>query len=117
MITDACSTKATEIENKIPDLTNVASKPALNKKATEVESKIPDITNLATKAAVNTKATEIEKEIRDTTGFITTPKFNKLTKSSFDTRRKDAAESLVSQMDTALNIVDKNRENVWLKLF
>ena len=105
------------MKNKIPDLTNVSTKPALNKKATEVESKIPDITILATKAAVNTKATDIEKEIPDTTGSITTPKFNKLTKRSFDTRRKDAAESLVSQMDTALNIVDKNRENVWLKLF
>ena len=32
------NTKATEIENKIPDIANLATKPALNTKVAEVES-------------------------------------------------------------------------------
>ena len=48
--------KDTEIENKIPDIINLAKKAAMNTKVGEFESKIPDITNLATKAALNTKA-------------------------------------------------------------
>ena len=41
------NTKITELENKIPDITNLAAKTAL----TTVENKIPDISNLATKTA------------------------------------------------------------------
>ena len=37
-----------------------------NSKITEVENKIPDISNLATKTALNT----IENEIPDTSGFF-----------------------------------------------
>ena len=44
------NTKTTEIVNRIPDITIVATKAALNLKATEIDSKIRDITNLATKA-------------------------------------------------------------------
>ena len=44
------NTKTTEIVNRIPDITIVATKVALNLKATEIDSKIRDITNLATKA-------------------------------------------------------------------
>ena len=35
---------------------------ASNTKATRIESKIPGITNVATKAALNTKALEINKK-------------------------------------------------------
>ena len=77
----------------------------------EVESKICDITNLATKAALKTKATEIENKICDTTGFITTPEFNRLTKLNFNARMEEEVESLASkgQVDTALDIADTNR--------
>ena len=64
---------SSEIENKIPDITNLATKAALNTKAADVESKIPDIINLTTKAALNTKAPKTENKIPDTPGFITTP--------------------------------------------
>ena len=60
----------------------------------EVESKITDNTNLATKTVLNTKSTEIENKIPDTTSFITTPKFNRLTKIGFDAKIKEAAKSL-----------------------
>ena len=61
MSTAALNAKATEIENKIPEITNLATENNLNKKATEVESKIPDITNLATNAALNTKVHTLKK--------------------------------------------------------
>ena len=53
MVTTAAeNTKATEIENKIPDNTNMAAK-----------SEIPDNINLATiKAALNRKALKIENK-------------------------------------------------------
>ena len=70
--------KITEIENKIPDISNLASKTALNTveneipdtsgyikktdynaKITDLENKIPDISNLATKTALNTAENKI----------------------------------------------------------
>ena len=48
-------TKITELENKIPDVNNLATKTAL----TTVENKIPSISNLVKKAGYNTKITEI----------------------------------------------------------
>ena len=45
--TAVLNTKITEIENKIPHITNLATNPA------EAESKIPEITNLATKATLS----------------------------------------------------------------
>ena len=63
MTTAALYTKATKIESKIPDITNLATKAALNSKAKEVESKIPGITNLATTAALKSKATYVGKKI------------------------------------------------------
>ena len=50
--------KLTELENKIPDINNLATKTAL----TIVENKIPDVSNLVSKTDYNTKVTEIEKE-------------------------------------------------------
>ena len=49
----------------------------------EFESKILDITNLATKTALNSKFTEIENKIPDTTGFNTSPEFNGFTEIRF----------------------------------
>ena len=39
------------IEDKIPDITNFATKTTLNAKITETEGKIPSVNNLATKTA------------------------------------------------------------------
>ena len=43
-------TDKTELENKIPDLSNLVKKAKL----TELENKIPDISNLATKTSLST---------------------------------------------------------------
>ena len=48
------NTDKTELENKIPDVSNLVKKA----KPTELENKIPDISNLATKTAV----TAVEKK-------------------------------------------------------
>ena len=52
------NTKITEIEDKIPDTSNLATKTAL----TTVENKIPDISNLVSKVLVN----KVEDKIPDT---------------------------------------------------
>ena len=49
------NTKITELENKIPDISNLATKTTL----TTVENKIPDISNLVKKIDYNNKVTEI----------------------------------------------------------
>ena len=48
-------TDKTELENKIPDVSN----PVKKTKLTELEKKIPDISNLATKTALNTVENKI----------------------------------------------------------
>ena len=108
------NTKVTESENKVPYITNLATKTALNTKVTKIESKIPDITKLATKAALNTKATEIENKKLDTTSYITTSEFNRLTKISLNARIIEIAKSFASKnhVDNALNMADKNREKI-----
>ena len=63
--------KLTELENKIPDVSSLATKTAL----TAVENKIPTINNLVKKTEYDTKITEIEKNLTDHNHdkYITTP--------------------------------------------
>ena len=49
------NTKIKNIENKIPDITNLATNASLNAKINEVKGEIPNITNLATNASLNVK--------------------------------------------------------------
>ena len=65
-------TDKTELENKIPNISNLVTKAAL----TTVENKIPNISNLAAKAALNT----IENKIADVSNFVK--------KSEYDTQIK-----------------------------
>ena len=55
------NTKITELENKIPDISNLATKTAL----TTFENKIPSTSNLIKKTDYDTKNTEIEKKLTD----------------------------------------------------
>ena len=75
--------KLTELENKIPDVSNLATKTAL----TTVENKIPVI-NLVNKTDYNTKITEIENKLNDHNQdkYIDTQEFNKLAADAFNTR-------------------------------
>ena len=73
--------QSTETENKIPDITNLATKAALDKNVVEVESKVPDITNLLTKAGHRLMVKYLIPQ-----SFAATPKFNRSTKISFDAK-------------------------------
>ena len=55
------NTKITELENKIPDISNLATKTTL----TTFENKIPSTSNLIKKTDYDTKNTEIEKKLTD----------------------------------------------------
>ena len=57
------NTKITELENKIPDISNLATKTALP----AIENKIPNTSNLATKTALST----VENKIPDTSNLAT----------------------------------------------
>ena len=77
--------------------------------------KILDITSLSTKATLNPKIREIENKISNAASFIYITGFNRLTKIDFDARIKAATKNLVSesQLDTALDIADKSREEIY----
>ena len=53
--------KLTELENRIPDIINLATKTAL----TTVENKTPSVSNLVKKADYNTKITDIENKLNN----------------------------------------------------
>ena len=53
--------KLTELENKIPDISNLATKTAL----TAVENKIPSVSSLVKKTDYDTKISELEKKLTD----------------------------------------------------
>ena len=129
---DVYNAKIKNIEDKIPDITNLATNTTLNAKINEVKREIPSITNLATTAALNTttaltavenkmpnvsnfvektdyrkKISEIENKIttdHDHDKYVTTQEFNKLTPENFTARLAQA--NLVSINDIA-NFVKK----------
>ena len=53
-------TKLTELEHKIPDISNLATKTALS----AVENKIPSVSNLVKKTDYNTKVSEIGNKLQ-----------------------------------------------------
>ena len=89
------NTKVTEIEGKIPDISNLTIKTVL----TTVENKIHSVSNLLKKADYNTKVTEIENKLNDHNHvkYIDTSEFNKLAVDVFNARIKQA--NLVAKTD------------------
>ena len=78
------NTKINEVKNEIPSITGLAKISAL----TSVENKIPDTSNLVKKTNYNTKFTEIEKKLTDHNHdkYITTTEFNELATDAFNAR-------------------------------
>ena len=123
---DVCDAKMQNIEDKIPNITNIANNTALNVNINEVKKKIATITNLATtnysyccwkkkpnvsnlvkKTDHNTKNSEIENKItpyHDHDKYITTQEFNKLTLEN--TTGRLAQANLASKNDIA-NFIKK----------
>ena len=89
------NTKITEIEGKIPDISNLATKTAL----TTVANKIPSVSNLIKKTDCNTKVTEIENKLNNHNydKYIDNSEFNKLTSDVFNARLSQA--NLITRTD------------------
>ena len=95
-----------ELENKIPDISSLATKTAL----TAVENKIPSVSNLVKKTDYNTKVTEIENKLNNHNHdkYIDTPEFNKLTADAFNARLAQA--NLIKKADFDANLSSFNRK-------
>ena len=69
---DVYKTKIKKIEDKIPDITNLATNASLNTKINDVQGEIPSITNLDTTTTLNAKMDEVKGEISNVTNLATT---------------------------------------------
>ena len=69
---DVCSAKIKKSEDKIPNITNLATNITLNATINEVKVEIPSITNLAIIAAFNAKINEVKGKITNITNLATT---------------------------------------------
>ena len=102
---DSYNAKIKDIEDKIPDITNLVSNTTLNAKINVVKNEIPSIINLVTSNTVNAKINEVKNKIHNITNLatstaftavkyktldhikcITTPEFDKLTAETFAAR-------------------------------
>ena len=85
--------KLTELENKIPDISNLATKTEL----TAVENKMRSVSILVKKTSYNKKITEIEKNLtaHNYDNYILTSDFNKLAADVLNARL--ARANLVSK--------------------
>ena len=92
--------KITEIEDKIPSITGLATNSAL----TTVEIKISNVSSLIKKTDYNTKISDIEKKITDHNHdkYITTPEFNRLATENFKARLANADLITKANFDTKL---------------
>ena len=87
--------KLTKLENRIPDVGNVAIKNALK----VVENKIPSVSNLVKKTNYETKISELEKKVTDHNHdkYVTTPEFNTSAANVFNARLAKA--NLITKKD------------------
>ena len=120
--------KIKNIEDKVPDITNLATKTILNTKINEVKIEIPSISGLVTTSAVttvenkmqnvnnlvnktdyNTKVNETEKKITDHSHdkYITTSEFNKLTAEKFPAGLAQANLVTKTNFDNKLSRLNK----------
>ena len=121
--------KIKTIEDKISDITNLATKAILNTKINEIKAEIPIITSLAINIALTTvenkildvsnlvkktdydkKINEIQKKITDHSHneYITTPEFNKLNAKNFAARLAQA--NLVTKTDFDNKLINLNKK-------
>ena len=110
--------KLTELENKILDISNLATKTAL----TTVENKIPSVSNLVNQTNYITKITEIENKLSNHNHdkYITTPEFNTSTADVFNVRLAQAKLITKTGFDAKLSrinrkIMENKTENVLAK--
>ena len=87
--------KLTELENKISNVSNLATKTALY----SVENKIPNFSNFVKKTDYDIKITDIENKLssHNHDKYITTPEFNTLAANAFNARLSQA--NLITKTD------------------
>ena len=98
-------TKLTELENKIPDVSSLATKTAL----TAVENKIPSASSLLKKTDYDKKTNELEKKLTDHNHgkYITIPEFNTLAADVFNARLTPANLVTKTDFDTKLSSLNR----------
>ena len=98
--------KLTELENKFPDISNLATKTAL----AAVENKISSVSNLVEKTDYNTETTDIENKLNNHNHdkYIDTSEFNKLDVDVFNARLAQA--SLITKTDFDAKLSSRNRK-------
>ena len=98
--------KLAELENKISDVSSLATKTAL----IAVENKLPSVSNLVKKTDYNTKVTEIQNKLNNHNHdkYITTPEFNNLAADFFNARLAEA--NLITKTDFDAKLSRINRE-------
>ena len=72
VIKDVYNGKIKSIEDKIPVVTNLATKTTLNSKINEVKGEIPSITNLA----ITTAVTAVENKIHSVSNLVKKTEYN-----------------------------------------
>ena len=97
--------KLTELENKILDISNLATKTAL----TTVENKIPSVSSLVKKTDYDTKITEIVNKLNNHNynKYIATPEFNTLAKDVFNARLARANLITKTDFDATFSTLNK----------
>ena len=97
--------KLTELENKIPDVSNLVTKTAL----TAVENKIPSISSLVNKTYYNSKVTEIENKLNNHNQdkYTDTSEFSKLTADVFNARSAQANLITKTEFDAKLSSLNR----------
>ena len=100
------NTKITQLENKIPDISNLATKITL----TTVENKMLSVSNLVKKTDYNTKITDIENKLNNHNHdkYIDTSEFNKLATDVFNARLAQA--NLITKTDFDAKLSSLNRK-------
>ena len=100
--------KVTEIESKIPSITDLAT----NSKLTAVENKIPDVSSLVKKTDSNAKIGDIESK------YITTADYNKFTKYIVDNKIKSknliAKTNFNDKLKVSIKRLTQIKQNIYL---
>ena len=93
--------KLTELENKIPDISNLATKTALT------TVKIPDVSNLVNKTDYGSKVTENKFNNHNHDKYIDTSEFSKLATDVFNARTGQANLITKSDLDAKLSSLNR----------
>ena len=106
------NTKITELENKIPDIINLATKTAL----TTVENKTPSVSYLVKKTDYNAKITDIENKLTNHNDdkYIDNSEFNTFATNFFNARLVQANLITITNFDAKLSKLLKINQNIYL---